>query len=91
MRAQAGVMENFAAALIDGVFSWYSTIQNPDEDLDLMLTEMTRVLRQGGVLLVAFQVGAGMRRVGQVFENLGYDVVMNRYHRSSEDMVARLL
>ena len=32
-----------------------------------------------------------MRRVGQAFENLGYDIVMNRYHRSSEDMVTRLV
>lgn len=71
--------------------SWYSTIHNPDADLDLMLTEMARVLHPGGVLLVAFQVGAGMRRVGQAFEGLGYDIVMNRYHRNSEDMVARLL
>lgn len=78
-------------ASFDGVFSWYSTIHNPDVDLDVMLTEMTRVLRPGGVLLIAFQVGAGMRRVGQAFENLGYDIVMNRYHRSSEDMVTRLV
>ncbi len=77
-------------ASFDGVFSWYSTIHNPDEDLDTMLTEMSRVLRPGGALLVAFQVGSGMRRVGQAFERLGHDIVMHRYHRSPEDMTARL-
>lgn len=77
-------------ASFDGVFSWYSTIHNPDEDLDLMLTEMTRVLRPGGALLISFQVGAGMQRVGQVFESFGFDIVMNRYHRSSEELITRL-
>lgn len=77
-------------ATFDGVFSWYSTIHNPDEDLDRMFAEMVRVLRPGGYLLVAFQVGDGMRPVGQGFAALGYDIVMNRYHRAVTDIVARL-
>ncbi|MCE1180416.1 MAG: methyltransferase domain-containing protein [Micrococcales bacterium] len=74
----------------DGVFSWYSTIHNPDDDLDRILAEMVRVLRPGGHLLVAFQVGEGVRRVGQGFAAAGYDVVMHRYHRSTDDIATRL-
>lgn len=81
---------DYPDATFDGVFSWYSTIHNPDADLDGMIGEMVRVLRPGGQLLLAFQVGEGMRRVGQGFAALGYDIVMNRYHRATADMVARL-
>ena len=76
--------------VFDGVFSWYSTIHNPDADLDRMLTEMTRVLRPGGALLLGFQAGDGMRRVGRGYAALGYDVVMHRYHRSPQDVATRL-
>lgn len=74
----------------DGVFSWYSTIHHPDEDLDRMVGEMARVLKPGGLLLVAFQSGEGMRRVGEGFAALGFEVVLNRHHRSLEYMAARL-
>jgi SAM-dependent methyltransferase len=74
----------------DGVFSWYSTIHNPDDDLDRMVAQMVRVLRPGGHLLVAFQVGVGRRGVGQGFAALGYDIVMNRYHRTVDDMTSHL-
>ena len=81
---------DYPDATFDGVFSWYSTIHNPDEDLDRMFAEMVRVLRPGGYLLVAFQAGDGMRLVGQGFVALGYDIVMNRYHRAVTDVIARL-
>lgn len=74
----------------DGIFSWYSTIHNPDQDLERMFSEMVRVLRPGGLLLLGFQTGNGMRRVGKGYQGLGYDVVMNRYHRSPDEMVERL-
>ncbi len=77
-------------ALFDGVFSWYSTIHNPDADLDGMLGEMVRVLRPGGFLLVAFQVGDEVRRVGQGFAASGYDVVLFRHHRRTADMTGRI-
>lgn len=81
---------DYPDAVFDGVFSWYSTIHNPDEDLDRMLAELIRVLRPGGLLLVAFQVGEGMRQVGRGYAALGFPVVMNRYHRSVSEMIARL-
>ncbi|WP_074046537.1 methyltransferase domain-containing protein [Dermacoccus nishinomiyaensis] len=80
----------YAEEVFDGVFSWYSTIHNPDEDLEVMVAEMARVLRPEGVLLLGFQVGDGMRRVGRGYAARGYDVVMNRYHRSVESLTALL-
>lgn len=74
----------------DGVFSWYSTIHTPDDDLDQVLAELVRVLRPGGHVLLAFQVGEGMRVVGQGFAALGHHVVMHRYHRGVTDVASRL-
>ncbi|WP_238154415.1 class I SAM-dependent methyltransferase [Ornithinimicrobium sufpigmenti] len=51
----------------DGVFSWYSTIHSPDEDLELMVGEFRRVLRPGGYLLLAFQCGDERREVVKDF------------------------
>lgn len=43
---------------LDGVVAYYSTIHVPDELLPQVFAEFARVLRSGGVLLLAFQVGA---------------------------------
>jgi SAM-dependent methyltransferase len=76
----------------DGVFSWYSTIHNPDEDLDQMLGEMRRMLRPGGYLLLAFQTGENMRPIGRHLRSNGidFDVVLNRYHRTVQAISIRL-
>lgn len=81
---------DYADGRFDGVFSWYSTIHSPDHVLQRMISETTRVLRPQGHLLVAFQVGAGMRRVGAAFAAFGHDVVMHRYHRSVDGMATEL-
>ncbi|WP_420174864.1 class I SAM-dependent methyltransferase [Luteococcus sp. OSA5] len=80
----------YADGNFDGVFSWSSTMHNPDEDLDIMITEMVRVLRPAGLLLAGFQTGHGMRRVGKGYEALGYDVVLNRWHRTPDTMAGLL-
>lgn len=75
----------------DGVFSWYSTIHNPDEDLAQILAEMARVTRPGGLVLLAFQVGHGVRRVGKYLRAAsGHDVTLNRYHRSVAQIISQL-
>lgn len=88
-RLQVGSLTRlpYADGNFDGVFSWYSTIHNPDEDLDVMITEMVRVLRPDGLLLAGFQTGHGMRRVGKGYEALGYGVVLNRWHRAPDAVV----
>lgn len=79
-----------ADAEFDGVFSWYSTIHSPDVDLDRMLSEMARVLRPGGHLLLAFQVGDGVRDIGRGFAAYGHQVTLYRHHRSVEAVASRL-
>jgi len=73
-------------AAFDGVFSWYSVIHSPDHDLPRIFAEARRVLRPEGLLLVAFQTGAEPREVGEGFRKLGYDVRIQRYHRSIEQI-----
>lgn len=74
----------------DGVFSWYSTIHGTDDDLERMVSEMARVLRPGGHVLLAFQVGKGRRRVGEGYAKRGLDVVMHRHHRTREQVISVL-
>lgn len=79
-----------ADASFDGVFSWYSTIHSPDEDLDVILGECRRVLRPGGLLLLGFQCGDGRWEVGQAYRDRGYDVELHRWPRHPDAVVGRL-
>ncbi len=47
----------FPDAQFDGVLLWYSVIHIADADLPTVFGEAGRVLRPGGVALVAFQAG----------------------------------
>ncbi|PRY63280.1 methyltransferase family protein [Knoellia remsis] len=76
----------FSDNAFDGVFAWYSTIHTPDGVLPTMLHELGRVLRPGGVLLVAFQTGVGMQDAGRAYRALGYDVELVRHLRTADVM-----
>lgn len=80
----------FAAGTFDGVFSWYSTIHVDDGEVALMLREAGRVLRAGGLLLIAFQTGDGVREVGRGFRDCGHDIRLLRYHRRAVLMEGEL-
>lgn len=80
----------FPDAEFDGVLLWYSVIHVADADLPTVFGEARRVLRPGGVALIAFQAGQGSRDVGGGFRALGYDVCLTRFHRAAHD-VAELL
>lgn len=80
----------YGDASFDGVFSWYSTIHNPDEDLALILSELYRVLRPGGYLLVAFQAGTGEHETGQGYRDIGLDVQLTRWRRTPDDIISRV-
>ncbi|MGZ4533155.1 MAG: class I SAM-dependent methyltransferase [Mycobacteriaceae bacterium] len=55
----------------DGVFSWYSTIHTTEGDLPRILNEVRRVLQPGGLFLVAFQSGQGVRDVSENYRRRG--------------------
>jgi SAM-dependent methyltransferase len=74
----------------DAAMYWYSTIHSPDTLLPRIATEAARVVRPGGVVLLAFQVGDGPREVGQGYRALGHDVRLPRFHRSLDQWSAVL-
>ena len=44
---------------LSGALAWYSIIHLPPDDLPLVASELARVVRPGGPVLLAFQVGVG--------------------------------
>jgi len=76
-----------ADAAFAGVVSWYSTIHVPDDLLPTALSELARVLRPGGHLLLGFQVGDEPRHMTNA---LGHDIELT-FHRRRPERVAELL
>jgi SAM-dependent methyltransferase len=52
---------------VGGVCAWYSTIHVPDSLLAQVFSEFHRVLVEGGIALLAFQVGDQPRRLTEAF------------------------
>lgn len=75
----------------DALFYWYSVIHSPDDLQPHILAEAVRVLRPGGHVLLAFQVGAGSRDVATSYRALGHDVALTRHHRTVARMVELLV
>ncbi|RBY89138.1 SAM-dependent methyltransferase [Blastococcus sp. TBT05-19] len=76
----------FPDASFGGVLAWYSLIHLPPDQLRLALEELARVLRPGGCLLTAFQVGDGKVRLDKPY---GHDVDLHAY-RLDPDQLAQL-
>lgn len=76
----------YADASVDAAMYWYSVIHSPDALLPRILAEAARVVRPGGHLLLAFQVGAGSRDVANGYRTLGHDVSLTRFHRTLAQM-----
>jgi ubiquinone/menaquinone biosynthesis C-methylase UbiE len=70
-----------------GVIAWYSTIHVPDDLLPDALAELARVLRPGGHLSLAFQVGDEPRHMTSA---LGHEIILD-FHRRQPDQMASLL
>ncbi|HWJ81992.1 MAG TPA: methyltransferase domain-containing protein [Nocardioides sp.] len=77
------------SASFDGWFSWYSTIHSADQDLPDLLREAHRVLRPGGVALVAFQSGEGVEDLSARYRRHGLTLL--RYLRSLDGMARALI
>lgn len=58
---------DLADGSVGGVCAWYSTIHVPDSHLTQAFSEFHRVLVDGGVVLLAFQVGDQPRRLTEAF------------------------
>jgi ubiquinone/menaquinone biosynthesis C-methylase UbiE len=76
-----------ADASFAGVVAWYSTIHVPDESLPAALTELARVLRPGGHLLLGFQVGDEPLHMSSAY---GRDIALVFHRRRPERMAALL-
>lgn len=77
----------YGDASFDGVMAWYSTIHVPDDLLTTALSELARVLRPGGHLLLGFQVGDVPRHMTSA---LGHELLLD-FHRRRPDQMAELL
>ncbi len=77
----------FATGSFDGVLAWYSIIHTPAGSLGPVLAELRRVLRPGGNLLLAFQAGAGTRRI---LRGYGTDAEVEAHLHEPDDVAGRL-
>ena len=65
-----------------GVVAWYSIIHTPPQQLPRIITELARVTRPGGHVLLGFQAGSGHRTVGRAY---GHDVSLTSYLHDPAD------
>lgn len=70
-----------------GALAWYSLIHQPTDELPATLAELARVLRPGGHLVVAFQVGDEPVHLREAY---GHPVSLV-VHRRTPDAVVALL
>lgn len=70
-----------------GLVSWYSLIHVPEARRPAVVAGFSRVLRAGGYLLLAFQVGDGTLHLDEAFGS----AVSLDFHRLRPDAVAGLL
>jgi SAM-dependent methyltransferase len=70
-----------------GLLAWYSVIHTPPERLSGVVGEFARVLADGGVLLLAFQVGDERIALERAY---GHAVAMDVYRNLPEQFVGLL-
>lgn len=71
-----------------GAVCWYSIIYTPPDQLDAAFTELARVLRAGGHLLVAFHAGAGEPHPSAAAH--GTALPLTSYRHDPSDVTRRL-
>ncbi|MCA0143386.1 class I SAM-dependent methyltransferase [Blastococcus sp. LR1] len=74
-------------ASFGGVLAWYSLIHLRPDELRLAVSELARVLRPGGHLLTAFQVGSGTVRLDRPY---GHDVELHATRLDPDEVVTLL-
>jgi SAM-dependent methyltransferase len=73
-----------------GVLLWYSIIHTPPSSLARVLTEVSRVLRPGGHLLVGFQSGEGVRDVSAAYRRFGHEIELERHLHTADGVAAEV-
>jgi SAM-dependent methyltransferase len=77
----------FADGTLAGALAWYSVIHTPDERQPQLYAEFARVVRPGGMLLLAFQVGDDVVHLTRAY---GHEIDL-RTRRQDPARVRRLL
>jgi SAM-dependent methyltransferase len=77
----------FDDGALAGAVCWYSIIHTPGDELPAVSAELRRVLRPGGVALLAFQVGDHVDHLRRAY---GHDIELDA-HRHHPDRVAACL
>jgi ubiquinone/menaquinone biosynthesis C-methylase UbiE len=72
---------------LGGIVAWYSIIHTPPGELPTVFAEFRRIMKAGGCLALAFQVGDELRHIEHGY---GHDVSLDAY-RLQPDFVAALL
>jgi SAM-dependent methyltransferase len=73
-----------------GVMLWYSIIHTPPVGQARIFTEIARVLRPAGHVLVGFQSGEGTRDVSAAYSRFGHEIQLER-HLFTVDQVASMI
>lgn len=85
---QVGALAGLPAvdAAADGILAWYSIIHSPRPTLPAIAREFWRVLRPGGLALIAFHAGTGHRTIERAY---GHDVELRAELHSPDHVAAR--
>ncbi|RIV40234.1 class I SAM-dependent DNA methyltransferase [Micromonospora radicis] len=73
---------------LTGLLAWFSLIHVPDEEVPVVFAEFHRVLRPGGVVLLAFHGGDGSRLKTQGYG--GHPMNVHVHHRPTGRVAAGL-
>lgn len=89
VRFEAGTMAAtpFTDGELAGALAWYSVIHTPEERQADLYAEFARVVRPGGRLLLAFQVGEDIVHLTHAY---GHDIDLRTRRQNPEAVKARL-
>lgn len=90
LRFEVGAMEDLPIqdAALGGLLAWYSLIHTAPDQLPVVVNEFARVLKPGGWLLTAFQVGEGQRVERSTA--YGHTVAMTNYRHAVQHVISVL-
>ncbi|WP_431220234.1 class I SAM-dependent DNA methyltransferase [Leifsonia xyli] len=77
----------FGEGELAGALAWYSIIHTPEERQGALFAEFARVVRPGGRLLLAFQVGDDVVHLTRAY---GHDLDLHTRRQNLDDVKARL-